>query len=122
MCVDLLGCELLEVAGVEVAGVVDEHVDPAEPFDGRGDRGLGGCRAGDVELSGEQIVVLAERLLHCVGVAAGCDDGVAGGERRLGEVDAHSAAGAGDEPYLLVSHPSVLSFVWSRAFRGAGAP
>jgi hypothetical protein len=27
------GRELLEEAGVEVAGVVDEHVDPAEPLD-----------------------------------------------------------------------------------------
>ena len=45
-----------------------------------------------------------------VGVAAGGDDVVAGGQRGLGEVDAHAAAGAGDEPGLrLGSHGSQQS-------------
>ena len=31
---EVLGADLLEEPGVEVAGVVDQHVDPAEPVDG----------------------------------------------------------------------------------------
>ena len=41
---ELLRAELLEEPGVEVAGVVDQHVDPAEPVDGRLDGGLGARR------------------------------------------------------------------------------
>ncbi len=67
--------------------------------------------------------MLADGLLHAVRVAACGDDGVVGGERGLGDVDAHPATCAGDEPNLLVSH-LVLSFpfVLSRALTGAGAP
>ena len=71
-------------------------------------RRLRGCQARDVELDDEQVVGLADGLGHGVGVAAGGDDRVAGGERGLRDVDAHAAAGAGDEPDLLVSH--ALSF------------
>ena len=39
-----------------------------------------------------------------LGIAAGRDDGVAGGQRRLRDVDAQTTACAGDEPNLLVSH------------------
>ena len=42
--VHLLGRELLEEAGVEAGGVVDEHVDAAEAVDGRLDRRLGVVR------------------------------------------------------------------------------
>ena len=90
--------DLLEVAGVEVAGVVDEHVDPSEPLDGRIDGGLSGGGVGDVEGDGEQVVVLAEGRGDLGGVAGGGDDGVAGVEGGLGQVDAHAAGGAGDEP------------------------
>ena len=36
-----LGRHLLEEPGLEVAGVVDQHVEPAEPLHGRGDGGSG---------------------------------------------------------------------------------
>ena len=58
---DLIGAEFLEEAGVEVAGVVDQDVDAAEPRDGGLDRGLRVLGAGDVELHGQQVVVVADR-------------------------------------------------------------
>ena len=106
LALHLLGRQLLEVAGVEAGGVVDQHVDAAEAVDGRLDRRLGVLRAGDVELDDQQVVRVAERLRDGVGVAAGGDDVVAGGQRGLGDVDAHAASGAGDEPGLLASHGS----------------
>ena len=102
---EVLGGDLLEEPGVEVAGVVDQHVDAAEPFDGglHGRLGVGGV--GDVELDDQQVVVPRRRPgLTRVGVAAGGHDRVAGGEGGPGDVDAHAAAGTGDQPDLLVSH------------------
>ena len=46
----------------------------------------------------------AERRGDLLGVAAGGDDRVTGGQGGLGDVDAQAAAGAGDEPNLLVTH------------------
>src|SRR4051794_38152775 len=43
------GAELLEEPGVEVAGVVDEHVHAAEPVDGRLDSRPGGSQVRHVE-------------------------------------------------------------------------
>src|SRR5205823_2246117 len=100
----LLRRQLLEEPGVEAGGIVDQHVDAAEAVDGRLDRGLGVLRAGDVELDDEQIVRVADCLRDGVGIAAGGHDVVAGGQRGLGEVDAHAASGAGDEPGLLEGH------------------
>ena len=45
LALHLLGRQLLEEAGVEVAGVVDEDVDAAEALDGGLDRGVCVCRA-----------------------------------------------------------------------------
>jgi hypothetical protein len=105
---DVLGADLLEEPGVEVAGVVDQHVDAAEPFDGgaRGVLGVGGV--GDVELDGQEVVVRSERRADPLGVASGGDDGVADGQGGRGDVDAHPAPRTGDEPHLLVSHLSAL--------------
>ena len=100
------GADLLEEPGVEVAGVVDQHVDPPEPLHGRSGGRLGGGRVGDVELDGQQVLVLAQGRCDSAGVAPGGDHGVTGGERGLGDVGAHAAAGAGDEPDLLVPHVS----------------
>jgi hypothetical protein len=46
----------------------------------------------------------AQRRGDAFGIAAGGDDGVTGGERGSGDVDAQTAPGAGDEPDLLVGH------------------
>jgi hypothetical protein len=68
-----------------------------------------GCRrgvlwVGDVQLDGQQTVGVPERLRDGVGVAAGRDDIVAGGQRRLGDVDTQAASSAGDQPSLFVRH------------------
>jgi len=72
------GLYLLEEPGVEVAGIVDEHVDTAEALDGGLDGGLGVRATGDVELDDEQIVRFADGRGHGVRVAARCDNGIAG--------------------------------------------
>ena len=73
---EVLGRELLEEPCVEVARVVDEDVDAPEPRDG-GRHGrlalLGTC---DIELADQQLVRLAEHILHGFAVSAGGDDGV----------------------------------------------
>jgi hypothetical protein len=102
LALDLLGRELLEQARLEARGVVDQHVHGAEAVDSGGDGGLGVLRAGHVELDDEQPLCVAERLTDGVGVAAGGHDVVAGGECGLGELGAHAAAGAGDDPGLLL--------------------
>ena len=53
--------DLLEEAGVEVAGVVDQHVDPAEPLDGGVHGGLCAGGIGDVQGDGQQVVVRTDR-------------------------------------------------------------
>src|SRR5439155_23284431 len=101
---DLLRCQLLEVARIEVGGVVDEHVDAAESIHGGLHRGLRVLRAGDVQLDDEQVAGLADSLRHGVGVAAGGDDCVPSGQGSLGEIYAHSTACAGNKPNVLISH------------------
>ena len=61
---DLLRRQLLEEAGVEVARVVDQHVDTAEPLEHRLHRRLRRREACDVELDDEQVVSLAESFGH----------------------------------------------------------
>jgi hypothetical protein len=94
----LRGRDLLEVAGEEVPGVVDQDVDAAEAVDGGLRGGLGVLGAGDVEPGGQQVVLWpAQGLLDLVGAAAGGDDLVAGGEGLAGDVGAQAASGTGDE-------------------------
>jgi len=100
LAADLLRRELLEEAAEEVGGVVDQHVDASEPLDRRGDGPLGARFVGDVERGDEQVLVLADGRSHGIGAAAGGDDAVTRGERGPGEVDAHAATGAGDQPRL----------------------
>jgi hypothetical protein len=77
---------------------VDRHVDATEPRDRRGDGPLGALRVGDVQLGDEQVLPLADRRADGVRVAAGGDDVVTGGQGSTGELDAHPAPGAGDQP------------------------
>jgi hypothetical protein len=108
LALDLLGRQLLEEASLEAGGVVDQHVDAAEAVDRRLDRRLGVLRAGHVELDDEQLVGLADGLRHGLWAAAAGNDVVAGHQRRLGELDAHATARAGNEPGLVVSHIALL--------------
>ena len=68
--------------------------------------------------------MLAECGGDAVGVAGRADDRVAGGECRAGDVDAHAAPCASDEPDLLVSHvgcPSVVCVSLSTSTQPPGA-
>jgi hypothetical protein len=104
LCSEVFGGKFLEKPGVEVARVIDEDVDAAEPRDGGGHGRLGVCGAGNVELDDEQVGGVTECPGNSVGVAAGRDDGVPRNERRLHDVNAHPTAGTGHEPDGLVSH------------------
>ena len=101
---NLLRSQLLEKPGLKIPGVVDQHVDVPEPFDGRSHRRLRRGQARYVQLHDEEVVSFADGVGQSFGVAAGCDDCVAGGERSLRDVDAHAAASPSDEPNALVSH------------------
>src|SRR5205085_3897746 len=79
--------DLLERARDEVARVVDEHVDPAEPCNGCVNGSLSAGRVGDIELGDEQVVVRTDRGGDRVGRAAGGDDGVAGVQCGAGQID-----------------------------------
>jgi hypothetical protein len=100
----LLGTELLEEAGVEITGIVDHDVDPAEFGDGVCDRGVCVLKAGDVELDSQQVLMAADRRRDLGRIATGCDNRMACGQRCLGNVEAQATACASDEPNLLVSH------------------
>src|SRR4029450_5533098 len=97
---EVLGCHLLEEAGVEAASVVDEDVEPSKLVDGRlhGCRGCG--RLSNVERHREQCFVLTECLRDCFDAASGGDHLVSGVERCFGNVDAETASGSGDGPNL----------------------
>jgi hypothetical protein len=110
---EVFGGDLLEEPGVEVPGVVDEDVDAAEPVERRPHASIRVRRIGDVELDGEEIVVPADCGGDLARIAPGGDDVVTGGERGASDVDAHTAAGAGDEPHLLVSRGCVHVVVLS---------
>jgi hypothetical protein len=105
---ELLRGELFEETGVEVARVVDQHIDPAEPVHAGLDGGLGAGGVGDVKSYDDEVVVCAEHGGDLLGVAAGGHDGVTDSQGGLGDVDAHAATGARDEPDILVTHAGVL--------------
>ena len=79
LSLDLLWRQLLEVASIKGAGVVDQHVDAAEPVDRRPHRGLGISGAGNVQLDDPQVVQITHGLGHGVGVPTGSHHRVAGG-------------------------------------------
>src|SRR6266699_5681053 len=99
----LLRRQLLEVAGKEVAGIVDQHVDAAEPVDGGPRRRRGVGAVCDVQLEDQQVTRLSHGLGYGVGVPAGGHDGVTCGQGGLDEIDAHATAGTSNKPNLLVS-------------------
>ena len=101
---DLRRGQLLEVAAVEVRGVVDQHVDAPEPLDRRLHGRLGLGRDGDIQPHDQQVLGVPDGRPDRLGTAAGGHDGMPGGERRLGEVDPHAPPGTGDEPDLLLRH------------------
>lgn len=104
---DLLAAALLDGAGEDVAGVVDEDVDAGglreDGGDGGGERRVTG---GDVEVVGEGAARL--QVGEVGGVAVGGDDGVAVLQGGQGQFAAEAGGAAGDEPdfggaFLLLS-------------------
>src|SRR5918994_4555217 len=71
---DVCRAELLEEPGVEVAGVVHQHIETTEAFDGAVDRGLGVGWGGDVELDGQEVLGGADGGGDLLRVASGRDD------------------------------------------------
>jgi len=94
----------LEEAGEKVARVVDQDVEAAEPRKGSLDCGLRILWLGDVEYDRQQAVVLAHRGRDFRRIAAGGDNGVAGGQSGLGDIGAQAPTRAGDEPNFLLGH------------------
>ena len=73
------------------------------------DGGLGAGGVGDVKSYDDEVVVCSEHGGDLLGVAAGGDDGVTGSQGGLGDIDAHAATGAGDEPdIVLITHADAL--------------
>ena len=108
---DLLRAEFLEEAREEVARVVDQNINSAELRDRGIDRRLRILWTGDVEFDCQQAFVIAHCGRDLRSIAAGGDNGVAGAQGCLGDVDAQAPTSAGDEPNLLLSHGMIL--VWT---------
>jgi hypothetical protein len=87
------------------------NVDSAESRDGGLDCCLRILWAGDVESDCQQVVVVAHRSRDPRGIATGGNNGVAGGQGGLGDIDAQTSTGAGDEPNFLFSHGMFL--IWT---------
>ena len=90
---------LFDCCAVAIAGVVDQHVDTAEPLLGllHGGRDLLGF--GDVERGRENPIGCGVgQVGHPCDVARGDDGVVAGADHGIGERAAESGRAAGDEP------------------------
>jgi len=116
---DLLGAQLLEEAGEEVARVVDQNINSAKLCDSGIDGRLRILWTGDVEFDCQQAFVIAHRSRDLRSIAARGDDGVASAQGCLGDVDAQAPTCAGDEPNLLLSHRVIL--IWITGERKAQA-
>jgi hypothetical protein len=109
---DLFGTEFLEEAGVEVAGIVDQDVDPAELGDGGCDRGLGVlARRVTSSLIANRSSWWPIAAVTLAGSRPVAINRVASGQRCLGNVEAQATACAGDEPNFLVSHGKLLGTI-----------
>jgi hypothetical protein len=106
---NLFWAEFLEEAGEEITRVVDQNVDSAELRDGGLNGRLRILRACHIELDGQQVVVVAYPGRDLRSIAASGDNGVAGGQGGLGDVDPQASASAGDEPHSLFTHGMSLT-------------
>ncbi len=102
--------DLFEEPGIEVARVVDQDIDPIKPVDGSLHRVLRAVRVRDVQLHDDLVRVSSERSADLLRVPSCGDDVMAGGERRLSDVDAHAAASARDEPNFPIRHAFLSAF------------
>jgi hypothetical protein len=98
---EVLGSDLFQESSIEIARVVDHHVEPTVPAHGSLDRGVGSCGVGDIQSDRRQIVVLAESGGDAFGIPCNANYPVASCGRSLSDVDTHPAARAGEETCLL---------------------
>jgi hypothetical protein len=95
----------------QAATIFDHDVDSTELRDGSLDYYLRVLGTSDVELDGQQVVVAAHRGRDLRSIAASGDNGVAGGQGGLGDVDAQASTSARDEPHFLFTHD--MSLTWT---------
>ena len=98
---DLLRCQLFEVASIKVGCVIDEHVKVTEPINSRLDGGLSVGGTGNVELDNQQVLRLTDGQAYNVDVAARGDDRVASSQGGFGDVHAHPTSSTSNQPDLL---------------------
>jgi hypothetical protein len=116
---EVVAGDVLDGGEVGVAGVVDDHVEPSEPVDGRSHRRLGGREVGDVERERvDAIAVTGFEVVELLRLARGRKHLVARRQRRRGDFTlpqqlddatadtACPSAGASDENWFAVSHRS----------------
>ena len=94
----LLCARFLDRAQQAVAGIVDQHIDPAERLDGGADGLMCLGFLGDVQLDGQQAVVLAELLGDVGRIAGGGNHAVAAFQSRLRDPCPEPARCPRDEP------------------------
>jgi hypothetical protein len=99
---EVVGADLFEESGDEVARVVDEDVNPAELVDRSLSGSLGIVGIGDVELDGEQVVVGSDGGGDPLRVAARGHYRGAGSQCGLGDVCSHAASSTCDQPNFFV--------------------
>src|SRR5207237_642443 len=85
-------------ACIKVCGIVDEHVDAAEPVNSSLDGSFGIYGLCNVQFYNQQVLSLTKCLGHLVGITASGNDSVACGQSSLRNVDAHAAPSASDKP------------------------
>ena len=105
-CRNCSGVSRVAGTAVPMPGVVDEYVDPAELVHRRVDQRLARLGGGDIGLHGDGAAAgaLHERggVREPVDTPGAEDDVGAGLGERLGEGDAESGGGAGDDRHLAV--------------------
>ncbi len=93
------------------AGIVDQHVDAAEPGDGGGHRGLGVVGLVYVEADGQHpFGGQGREFVQLVGASSGGHHVVTPGQGVLGEGAAEAGGGAGDEPGLGGGHGELQGY------------
>ena len=113
--------EFLHGADQGVTGVVDHHVQPAEPLLGRRDRLEHLRTVGDVQTQRQhRVTEPLDQVGQRFGVPGGCRDLVAALQGGEGEFAAETARRTGDEPGL--AHDVKLLWVWTAIRKRDGGP
>ena len=93
--------EGLEEAQFRIAGVVDQHIDRAEPFEGLGDDGARGLGVCDIQRQDVQAIrIVHEGVAHRFGGPRRRDHRLAGVERGARDLAPQPSARARHQPNL----------------------